>query len=86
MMRSWHAAAVRASLLGGVVMTNLLLTVGRLLGVFGFVLMIVAAVVRLTGAYWLGGFQVGTLLLGGTAVMVAGCFLLLLVLTSGDRR
>ena len=67
-------------------MTNLLLTVGRLLGVFGFVLMIVAAVVRLTGAYWLGGFQVGTLLLGGTAVMVAGCFLLLLVLTSGDRR
>lgn len=85
-MRSWHAAAVRASSLGGVVMTNLLLTVGRLLGVFGFVLMIVAAVVRLTGAYWLGGFQVGTLLLGGTAVMVAGCFLLLLVLTSGDRR
>ena len=67
-------------------MTNLLLTIGRLLGVVGFVLMVVAVVLRLTGAYWLGGFQVGTLLLGGTAVLVAGCFLLLLVLTSGDRR
>lgn len=85
-MRLWHADAVRAPSLGGVVMTNLLLTIGRLLGVVGFVLMVVAVVVRLTGAYWLGGFQVGTLLLGGTAVLVAGCFLLLLVLTSGDRR
>ena len=67
-------------------MTSSLLAAGRLLGALGFVLMIVAGVVRLTGAYWLGGFQVGTLLLGGTAAMVAGCFLLLLALTSADRR
>ena len=85
-MRWWHADAARALSLGGGVMTNLLLTAGRLLGVFGLAFVIVAVVVRLTGAYWLGGFQVGTLLLGGSAAMVAGCFLLLLVLTSGDRR
>lgn len=67
-------------------MTSLLLTAGRVLGGLGLALMVVAALVRLTGAYWLGGFQVGTLLLGGTAAMVAGCFALLLALTSGDRR
>ena len=85
-MRSWRANAMRALFLGGTVMKGLLLAAGRLLGAVGFVLMIVAGVVRLTGAYWLGGFQVGTLLLGATAAMVAGCFLLLLALVDGDRR
>ena len=85
-MPSWRADALRALPPGGTFMTSSLLAAGRLLGALGFVLMIVAGVVRLTGAYWLGGFQIGTLLLGGTAAMVAGCFLLLLALTSADRR
>lgn len=36
--------------------------------------------VRLTGEFWIGGFQTGTLLLAGTAAMVFGCFCLLAVL------
>lgn len=63
-------------------MNNLLLLLGRAAGVVGLLLIAVAVVVRLTGAYWLGGFQIGTVLLGGTAALVAGCFALLLVLTS----
>lgn len=63
-------------------MNQFLLLSGRVAGLVGLVLIAVAVAVRLTGAYWLGGFQVGTLLLGGTAALVAGCFALLLVLTS----
>lgn len=63
-------------------MDNLLLWLGRLAGVAGVAMIVVAAATRLTGAYWLGGFQVGTVLLGGTAALAAGCFALLLVMTS----
>ena len=63
-------------------MNNLLLWLGRLAGVVGLALIVAAVGLRLTGAYWLGGFQVGTMLLGGTAALAAGCFALLLVLAS----
>lgn len=63
-------------------MNNLLLWLGRLAGAVGLALIVVAVALRLTGAYWLGGFQVGTVVLGGTAALAAGCFALLLVLTS----
>jgi hypothetical protein len=63
-------------------MNNLLLWLGRVAGVAGLLLIVVAVAVRLTGAYWLGGFQVGTVLLGGTAALAAACFALLLVLAS----
>lgn len=63
----------------------LLLTIGRLAGVAGLLLCIVAFGVRLTGVYFLGGFQLGTLLLAGIAAMIAGCFCLLLVLTAGSK-
>lgn len=63
-------------------MNNLLLWLGRVSGVVGLLLIAAAVVVRLTGAYWLGAFQVGTVLLGGTAALAAGCFALLLVVTS----
>ena len=63
-------------------MNNLLVWLGRLAGVVGLLLIVVAVAVRLTGAYWLGAFQVGTVLLGGTAALAAGCFALLLVVTS----
>jgi hypothetical protein len=65
-------------------MYDLLLWLGRLAGVVGLLLIAIAVAVRLTGAYWLAGFQIGTVLLAGTAALIAGCFALLLVLT--DRR
>lgn len=60
---------------------NILLAVGRIAGVVGVLLCIVGAAVRLGGAFWIGGFQVGTLLQGGIAAMVFGCFCLLAVVT-----
>jgi hypothetical protein len=47
-------------------MNDALLWLGRLFGV------------RLAGNFKYGGFEVGTLFLGGTAAMVAGCLCLLL--------
>lgn len=58
-----------------------LVNLGRVAGVAGAMLCAVGAAVRLGGAYWIAGFQVGTLLLAGAAVMVFGCFCLLVVLT-----
>lgn len=54
---------------------------GQLSGIFGALLCLISLVVRLQGAYFLGGFQVGTLLQAGIAAMVFGCFCLLSVLT-----
>ena len=58
-----------------------LVKLGTIAGIAGAVLCAVGATVRLSGAYWIAGFQVGTLLLAGSAVMVFGCFCLLVVLT-----
>lgn len=51
---------------------------GRIAGVAGLVLCALAVLSRITGHYTLAGFQVGTLLLAGTAALAAACFLLLL--------
>ena len=51
---------------------------GRLLGVAGLVICAIAGAARLVGRYTLGGFPVITLFEGGTALLVAGCFFLLL--------
>lgn len=58
-----------------------LVKLGRVAGVVGAVLCAVGAVVRLSGTYWIAGYQAGTLLLAGTAAMIFGCFCLLVVLT-----
>ena len=63
-------------------MNDLLRWLGRLAGVAGLAVCAAAALMRISGAYWVGGFQVGTLLLAGTALLIAGCFCLLLVVTS----
>ncbi len=63
-------------------METLLLWIGRLAGLAGVLVCAVAVVVRLSGAYWLAGFQVGTLLLAGMAAMLMGCLSLLMLLTS----
>jgi len=62
-------------------MQELLVWIGRLAGVAGVALCVVAVVARLVGAYWLGGFQVGTLLQVGVAAMVLGCLGYLAALT-----
>ena len=56
---------------------DLPLLLGRLAGIAGVLVCALAVAVRIGGNYVLGGFQVGTLLLGGIAAMVAGCLALL---------
>jgi hypothetical protein len=41
---------------------------------------------RLQGAYFAGGFQIGTLLLVGMTGMIMACFCLLFVLTLRSRH
>ena len=62
-------------------MVRLLLWLGRAAGGAGALVCLVAGAFRLTGNYWLGGFQLGTLLLAGVAMMTLGCLCLLAVLT-----
>ncbi len=54
-------------------MGNLLMWIGRLGGVLGLLLIAGAVLARFRGTYNLAGFQVGTLMLAGIAVMVVGC-------------
>jgi hypothetical protein len=70
----------------GVQMESLLLWIGRIAGIVGLALSAWAAYARLTGAYFAGGFQVGTLLLAGMTAMLVACLCLLLVLTERIRR
>ena len=67
-------------------MEGLLLWVGRLAGLGGALLCAWAAATRLSGSYFAGGFQIGTLLLAGMAAMLAACVCFLVVLTSRPRR
>lgn len=69
-------------------MNDLLLLIGRIAAIGGVLLCAVAAIARISGLYWLGGFQAGTLLQAGIAAMVAGClcFLYVLVDRSDDGR
>jgi len=64
-------------------METLLIWTGRLAGLAGVVLCIIAGAVRLSGAYWLGQFQATTFLQVGVAGMVLGCFLFLMALLEG---
>jgi hypothetical protein len=61
-------------------METLLIWTGRLAGLAGVFLCVIAGATRLSGAYWLGGFQTTTLLLVGVAGMVLGCLCLLMAL------
>ena len=66
-------------------MRTLLLWMGRIGGVAGVILCAVAIVVRLRGEFNLGGFQVGTLLLGGMAAVLLGCLGYLAFLAERER-
>ena len=67
-------------------MDGLLLLLGRAAGVAGMVLCIVAGFVRVSGVYYLGGFELATLLQAGVGAVVVGCFFLLLVLAGRSSR
>ena len=60
---------------------DILLKLGRIAGVIGVLVCIGGIAARLSGAYWIGSFQVGTLLQAGIAAMVFGCLCFLAVLT-----
>ncbi|HEY2817906.1 MAG TPA: hypothetical protein VGK44_12345 [Casimicrobiaceae bacterium] len=61
-------------------MNEMLLLLGRIAGIAGALLCVGAIAIRAAGQYWLGGFQVGTLLLAGSAAMVGGCLCFLWVI------
>jgi len=63
-------------------MNGALLWLGRTFGVIGGLVCAIALLVRLSGNYKYAGFEIGTLFLGGTAAMVAGCLCLLLRMDS----
>jgi hypothetical protein len=65
-------------------MQNLLLWIGRLAGIGGVLTCAAAVIVRLYGRFFIGGFQVLTLLQVGVAAMVLGCLAYLAVLS--ERR
>ena len=67
-------------------MESILLWIGRIAGTGGLLLSAWAATARLQGAYFAGGFQIGTLLLVGITGMIIACFCLLLVLTMRPRK
>lgn len=54
-------------------MHMLLIWIARISGLVGVAAIAVAVAGRLSGAYWLGGFQVGTLLQAGMAAALVGC-------------
>jgi len=62
-------------------MESLLLLVGRIAGAVGVLICGWAAVSRLTGGYYVGSFQIGTLLMGGMTAMLVACLCFLAVLT-----
>lgn len=60
---------------------NALHKLGWVAGLSGVVLSAASVAGRLTGNFWIGGFQTGTLLQAGIAAMVFGCFCFLAELT-----
>ena len=66
-------------------MESVLLWIGRIAGTAALLLSAWAAAARLQGAYFAGGFQIGTLLLVGMTGMIVACFCLLFVLTMRPR-
>ena len=66
-------------------MQALLIWIGRVAGIIGVAVIGVAIAARLGGAYWLGGFQVGTLLLAGMAATLLACLSYVVALAERPR-
>ena len=63
-----------------------LLWIGRLAGLLGVLLVIAAILRRISGTYYLGGLQIGTVLQGGIAVTLLACLAYLIVLVEYRRK
>jgi hypothetical protein len=63
-----------------------LLWIGRLGGIAGVILCAMAVLARMRSVYNVAGFQVGTLLLAGVAVMLVGCLGYLAALAERSRQ
>jgi len=67
-------------------METLFVWLGRIAALAGVLIAGVAVYGRLTGNYYFGGFQVGTLLQAGTVALLVACVCFLLVLVDRPRR
>jgi len=67
-------------------METLFVWLGRIAALAGVLIAGVAVYARLTGNYYFGGFQVGTLLQAGTVALLVACVCFLLVLVDRRRR
>lgn len=56
-------------------MTALLSNLGSLSGLLGIALALIAGITRLSGSYHLAGFELQSLFMAGTTLLVTGCFL-----------
>ena len=66
-------------------MDELMLNGGRLVGVLGAILIAIAGAARVAGQFWIGGYQVGTLMTAGIAAVSLGCFALMWVIAGRSR-
>ncbi|MCP4126740.1 MAG: hypothetical protein GY753_06720 [Gammaproteobacteria bacterium] len=62
-------------------MAALFATTGTISGIVGILLCAIAGIVRLTGSYFLLGYQANTLLVVGIAFLAVACFIKLEQLT-----
>jgi hypothetical protein len=67
-------------------MDKVLLLIGRAASVVGVLLCVIAAVARLSGQFWIGSMQAGSVLQAGSAVMLLACVCFLAVLTRQGSR
>ena len=67
-------------------MNNVLVLIGLIAGVAGVVICAVAVLVRFSGEYSVGAYQVSTLLLAGVTAMVAGCLCFLWTMVGRSER
>ncbi len=63
-------------------MDKLISLVGTIVGLAGVLLTSVAGIARVTSHYYLGGFEVMTLFVGGMGLMLIGSFAKLHILTN----
>jgi len=66
-------------------MRALLMWIARVAGIAGVAVIVLAVAWRLGGAYWLGGFQVGTILQAGMAATLVSCLAYVAALAERSR-
>jgi hypothetical protein len=65
-------------------MENFLVMLGRIAGIAGAVICLVAGFARILGNFYIAGFSVASLLQAGMGGLLIGCFMLLLAMQNRD--